>query len=199
MTVLIWIAYAFAMLALFGMQTWLPALFMKKGFSVPRSFSYALVPQCTIVFGTLILGWVMDHFGRKQGLVLWFLLGAVTTFSFSLIHNQIGFYIIGICWGLTGGACITGLQVLPGESYPTKLRSTGAGWAVAAGRAGSIGGPLLGGLLQMTGFSFNQFFIIFALPALICATMVLLFPINIKGESLEAVEAKLAQRPAAGH
>jgi AAHS family 3-hydroxyphenylpropionic acid transporter len=35
--------------------------------------------------------------------------------------------------------------------YPTRIRGTGVGFAVAMGRIGSIAGPLLGGVLVGTG------------------------------------------------
>lgn len=198
MTILIWCVYIFDMLFLFGTQTWLPALFIKRGFGVVKSFSYALVLQVALALGTLLLGWVMDRFGRKQGLILCFILGGLATCSFSVVHSNMGFYIVGAIWGLTGGACVTGIQVLPGETYPTQLRSTGAGWAVAAGRAGAVAGPLLGGALLMAGFTFGQFFIMFALPAFICAALVFFFPVNIKNESVETATGRLVGTIPAG-
>jgi hypothetical protein len=42
---------------------------------------------------------------------------------------------------------MAGMITLSCLAYPTGIRSTGASWAMGAGRIGSIAGPLLGGLL----------------------------------------------------
>jgi AAHS family 3-hydroxyphenylpropionic acid transporter len=39
------------------------------------------------------------------------------------------------------------------QCYPTRIRGAGVGFAVAAGRLGSVAGPLLGGLLVLGGRS----------------------------------------------
>jgi MFS family permease len=87
---------------------------------------------------------------------------------------------------------VIGLHVVTGEIYPTQFRSTAAGWAITIGRIGGIVGPVLGGVLQMAGFTFEQFFVIFAVPSFICALLVFFFRVNVKGESVEIVAARLA-------
>ena len=192
MTILLWCAFILNMFALFGTQTWLPALFVKEGYSVVRSVSYALLPQATIIFGSILLGYNMDRFGRKQGLIIAFVGAGIATYLFSVVRSNIGIYLVGALYGMTGGTCMNGLQVVNGEIYPTQFRSTGAGWAITVGRLGAIVGPLLGGALQMAGFTFNQFFIIFALPTFMAAVIVFFFRVNVRGEGVETVTGKLA-------
>jgi len=99
-----------------------------------------------------------------------------------LLSMATGFFVIG---GQSAQHAVTG------EIYPTFVRSTGVGWALTMGRFGAICGPLLGGLLQSAGFSFSQFFTLLAIPPLLCAILVLFYRVNVRGEALEAVEAKL--------
>jgi MFS family permease len=82
--------------------------------------------------------------------------------------------------------------VVTGEIYPTQVRSTGVGWGLTAGRFGAACGPLLGGLLQSAGVSFNHYFAIFAIPGFLSALLTLFYRINVKGEDLETVTVKLA-------
>jgi MFS family permease len=51
--------------------------------------------------------------------------------------------------GMGIGGCQAGLNSLSGRIYPPAIRSTGAGWALGLGRVGTIGGPLLGGVLNL--------------------------------------------------
>ena len=71
------------------------------------------------------------------------------------------------------GFCVVGAQTggqsLAAESYPTPIRSTGAGWALGIGRAGSIVGPVLGGILLASQLEVKQVFWVAAVPAVIAA------------------------------
>jgi AAHS family 3-hydroxyphenylpropionic acid transporter len=65
---------------------------------------------------------------------------------------------------LYGAAFVAGYFVIGGQLalyaiapglYPTAIRGTGVGAAVAVGRLGSIAGPLLAGTLLLHGFGTN--------------------------------------------
>ena len=53
--------------------------------------------------------------------------------------------------------------------YPTRIRSTGVGWALGIGRIGSIVGPIIGGQLLVRGTAIHQVFWAAAVPAIIAA------------------------------
>jgi|SRR5271157_1141588 len=194
MTILIWFAHIFNMINFFGMGTWLPALFVKQGYSGTRSISYAMVTMIGAIVGAILLGRIMDRFGRKPGLVTNFILGGIATCLFSLVHSNTEIYLVAAFWGLTGGSTMMGLVVVAGETYPTQFRAGAVAWSNTVGRSGAIIAGLLGGWLQMGGFTFNQFFYIFALPCFINAVLVLLFRVNVRGDSVETVTGKLAGR-----
>jgi AAHS family 4-hydroxybenzoate transporter-like MFS transporter len=53
------------------------------------------------------------------------------------------------------------------ELYPKRMRAAGAGWQFAAGRFGSILGPIIGGLLFSSGIAHETLFVLLAVPALL--------------------------------
>jgi len=53
------------------------------------------------------------------------------------------------------------------QLYPRRMRAAGAGWQFAAGRLGSILGPLIGGLLFSSGIAYETLFVAMAVPALL--------------------------------
>jgi AAHS family 4-hydroxybenzoate transporter-like MFS transporter len=55
---------------------------------------------------------------------------------------------------------------LSSEFYPTRIRSTGVGWALGIGRIGSIVGPLVGGLLLSQSTPMRDVFWAAVIPAL---------------------------------
>jgi len=72
-------------------------------------------------------------------------------------------------FGLTiGGGCQAGINSLSAPTYPSAIRATGAGWALGAGRIGSIAGPLLGGLLLGFGFRPQKIFCYGINPGIQC-------------------------------
>jgi len=191
MTLLLWCVYFLTMLCFYGTSTWLPSLLIKAGHTMVRSYTFALAPAIGGMIGMIFLGGFMDRFGRKQALTVNFLCGSIAIWCFGTFTYTVATYIIGFLIGFFVGASITGLNVVAGEIYPTQFRSTGAAWALTVGRLGAIVGPLLGGVLQMAGLNFSQFFIVFATPCFLAAILVILFRVNVRRESVEAVTAKL--------
>ena len=142
--------------------------------------------------GAIFLGMVLDRFGRKWSLVATYLLAAVVSWLFGqATGSPVALYLLSFATGffVIGGQ--SAQHAVTGEIYPTLARSTGVGWALTMGRFGAACGPLLGGLLQSAGFSFSQYFAFLAIPALFCAVLVFFYRVNVKGETLEMVEAEL--------
>ena len=194
MTILLWCVYFFTMLGFYGTQTWLPSLLMKAGHTMVKSYGFSLAAPVGTTLGMIFLGWFMDRFGRKQALVTLFIVGGFAIWLFGIFTSGVALYVIGFLIGASIGSCMTGLNVVAGEIYPTQFRSTGAGWALTIGRMGAIVGPLLGGTLQMAGLNFSQFFFVFALPCFIAAVLVFFFRVNVRRESVEMVTEKLTSR-----
>jgi benzoate transport len=191
MTVLVWCTYLFSMLALYGLSTWLPTLLANSGFSLVKSYSFGIVQSLGAFVGGFLLGCLMDAFGRKPGLCLSFFVGGLSVLLFSAVTSDLVLYIAGAATGIFMVSIPAALHVVAGEIYPTRIRSLGLGSAYAVGRVGSVTGPILGGIIQMAGFSFSQFFLFFSLPSFVCVLLVALFPVGVKREGLEEVTAKL--------
>jgi MFS transporter, AAHS family, benzoate transport protein len=193
MTILVWCTYLFAMLALYGLSTWLPSLLANAGFSIVKSFSYGMVQSLGAFVGGFLLGCFMDFFGRKPGLCFCFFVGGLSVLLFGWVTSTSSLYLVGAATGVFLVGIPSALHVVANEIYPTSVRSTGAGWAYAVGRIGSITGPLIGGIVQTAGFTFSQFFVFFSLPSFLCVILVALYPVGVKKEGLEKVQIKLSQ------
>jgi AAHS family benzoate transporter-like MFS transporter len=191
MTVLVWCTYFFSMLALYGLSTWLPALLANSGFSLVKSYSFGIVQSLGAALGGFLLGCLMDLFGRKPGLCLSFFLGGLSLLLFSAVTSDLVLYIAGAATGIFLVSIPAALHVVAGEIYSTRIRSLGLGSAYAVGRVGSITGPIIGGIVQMAGFSFGQFFLLFSVPSFICVILVAFYPVGVRKEGLEEVTAKL--------
>ena len=79
-------------------------------------------------------------------------------------------FLIGLFVGMGGSGAIA----LAALTYPTAIRSSGVGWAMAMGRLGAVVGPMLGGLLLGLHWSADQILLVIAVPELIGALCVAL-------------------------
>jgi MFS transporter, AAHS family, benzoate transport protein len=187
MTVLLSLTYLLCSIVLYGISSWLPALMVKAGFSLTKSFSYSMVQAIGSCLGGIFLGYLLDIFGRKQGLALTYLLGGLSVLLFSLVTSEVSLYIAGAATGVFVLAAPTALLVVIGETFPTNIRSTGVGFVQAMSKIGSILGPIIGGVLQAVNLNPKQFFVIFALPCFVCVGLVFLYRTKKKGEALETI------------
>jgi MFS family permease len=87
-------------------------------------------------------------------------------------------YLYGSGGALYSGLAVIGLLVIGGQQnapaisvqlYPQRMRSAGVGWQFAAGRFGSILGPIIGGRLLAANISIQLLFVLIAIPTLLSA------------------------------
>lgn len=187
MTCLIWVTYFLNLLVVYGLATWLPSLLVKAGFSLVKSYSFGMVQAIGASAGGFLLGWMMDRFGRKSALAIAYFAGGIVIALFGTVSSNAALYVVGAATGVFVIGAQIAQHVVTGELYPTNIRSTGVGYALTAGRLGSIVGPLMGGALQMAGVNFSQYFLIFAVPSFLCSGLVLLYRVNLRNEGLETV------------
>jgi MFS transporter, AAHS family, 4-hydroxybenzoate transporter len=77
----------------------------------------------------------------------------------------------GAGFGLIGGQAAA--NALAAMSYPTEMRSLGAGWALGIGSVGSITGPAIGAMLLEGQVGIRNVFLLSAVPALLTALAML--------------------------
>jgi AAHS family 3-hydroxyphenylpropionic acid transporter len=177
-TLLLWTASFFSLLVLYLLLNWLPSLVVAKGHSPSDGAAAALAFNAVGVAGALLLGFAVDRFG-----VRWSMLGAYALLASALAAlGPVADLQLIILLSAAAGFMIMGVQYVlyalaPGF-YPAGVRATAAGAAVAAGRAGSIVGPLLAGQLRAAGWSARE--VLTGLPPLViiaaAAVLILSWP-----------------------
>jgi AAHS family 4-hydroxybenzoate transporter-like MFS transporter len=150
------------------LNSWTPLIAVRLGFK----------PQTAALCGVFLnLGGVVGALSsmlwvRRFGV---FKLAAVMVSVGSLGIVSIGFAAhaaasLFLALFISGVLVIGAQQNSPAMSvqlYPRRMRAAGAGWQFAAGRLGSILGPLIGGLLFSSGIAYETLFLAMAVPALL--------------------------------
>lgn len=151
-TLLIWMIFALDLLVTYLLLNWLPTLVVAKGFTAADGASASFWMNIASVGGALLLGWTADRFGYR-----WLLVGVYAGLAAAL-------YVLAQATGMAAvvaGSAAAGLTVVGGlyvlyalapTYYPPHIRAAGAGAAIAVGRLGSIGGPLIAGELRAAGY-----------------------------------------------
>lgn len=152
-TLWLWVAYAGCMMALHLLTSWLPLLLQQAGQSTTRAAQFTGLVHLAGATATLATALLPGP--RGQGWLLGLLVtaagSAVLLGTGGLAHALVAVWIAGLGFGLIGSQGVLG--TLAAQLYPGACRPTGIGAAQAAGRVGSMLGPLTGGALQYAGLS----------------------------------------------
>ena len=171
-TVMLWTAFFCCLLMVYALNSWLPKLMTKAGYSLGSSLSFLLVLNFGAIFGAVGGGWLGDRFNLPRVLAIFFALAAM---SIGLLgFNSPSWLLYSLI--AVAGATTIGSQILlyacGAQFYGLSIRSTGLGWASGIGRNGAIIGPVLGGALMGLAVPLPVNFLAFALPgAAACLAM----------------------------
>jgi AAHS family 4-hydroxybenzoate transporter-like MFS transporter len=169
-TILFWIIFFANLMELYILTSWLPTTINAQGVALRWAQIATALVQIGGIVGALSLAPLVDRFGPQYVLSGAFLSAAlsIVVLSFagvSVALTLIAAFVLGI--GTVGAQnCNNGIAA---KFYPTEIRATGVGWALAVGRIGSIFGPAVGGLILATGFKMQTIFLIATVPPLVAA------------------------------
>jgi MFS transporter, AAHS family, 4-hydroxybenzoate transporter len=169
-TLLLWVVFFMSLLDLYFLSNWLPTVLNDLGASVSAAAAIGSMLQVGGVVGTVALGSVIDRFSFRA-LALVYFIAVFAVFAIGQVGHSAAWVAMAI---FAAGFCIVGGQIaanaLAAGFYPTAVRATGVGWALGIGRAGSIIGPLVGGVLLAMKWSAASVFTAAAAAAL-CAAL----------------------------
>lgn len=181
----LWLMFAGTLLSMYLMTSWMPTLFEGAGIAPAQSaqltgrfhLSGTVAALATAaLLGRLGLAWVLILLSIGVAGVAGI---ALTGFSPPLLTSL----VIAAGFGIVG--CQTALNASAGLIYPSSFRPTGVGAALAAGRIGSIIGPVVGGAFIAAGLSVQHTFFLPLVPigvAIAATTLLLRRRIDIRSE-----------------
>ena len=171
-TLLLWGINFMNLLNLFFLSSWLPTLVTSSGHDLSTAVLAGTVLQFGGVLGTVAMGPVIDRIGFYRVLVPAFAIAAVAVFAIgqpalTLVALFVVIFVSGVC--IVGGQ--PAINALAATIYPTSVRSTGVGWSLGIGRAGSIVGPVVAGQLIGWQWTGSELFMAAAVPAALSCVM----------------------------
>jgi AAHS family benzoate transporter-like MFS transporter len=197
-TILLGLLSATGLLLVYTLNTWLPELMGRAGFSTNGSLAFLLVLNGGAVLGALGASRFADRFGPKPVVAASFLLGAA---AIALLTAGLPLGLL-LAFVAVVGLGTSGTQILiygfVATYYRTNVRSAGVAWCAGFGRLGGIGGPLIGGLLVASGIALTSTFYVLAALAVFGGLLTLVVPTAASRTTRVPAVAE-ATRPALVH
>jgi MFS transporter, AAHS family, 3-hydroxyphenylpropionic acid transporter len=152
-TIGIWISFFCTLIVLYFLLNWLPSLMVSRGMSRSQAGIAQIFFNAGSVVGVLGIGFLMDRFRQTPSVLAIYacIVGALVALSQVASIETLSIAVLFAGMGVVGAQSM--LYALSAASYPTAVRGTGVGAAVAVGRIGSIVGPVAAGQLLSMGKS----------------------------------------------
>ena len=189
-SLLLWITYFMGLVIFYAIVNWMPLLFKDAGLTPTQAVVVsALFPLGGL--GAVVSGWLMDRFNHDRIVAVGFLCTAVFVFAIGRTHGQLAALVA--CVMLAGLMANTSQASLPGLAacyYPTLGRATGVAWMMGIGRFGGIAGSFLVAELARRQFTFEEMFMVLAVPGAVAAASLLIKSLVFAGTGVSRRELR---------
>ena len=129
---------------LYGFITWLPTFFVHQGFSIAKSFGYALVMSLGAPMGSAIGAFTADSWGRKKTIIIASLLAIVFGAIYPFVSNPLLLPVVGLLLTIPIYVLVALLfAVYVPELFPTEVRLRASGICNTLGRGATIVTPFI--------------------------------------------------------
>ncbi|MEI9924786.1 MAG: MFS transporter [Bradyrhizobium sp.] len=173
-TIAIWVTAFLSLFCIFGLSGWIPTVMIQRGETFATSFGFGALMQIMSFVGGLVLGHLVDRFGRSRGLLsLWWALGGCAVLTLVFFND----HLVNVTCVAAAGFFSIGAQFVlnnfTATAYETNVRATAVGMELGVGRVGAILGPFVAGALQQTYQSALLMFISIGCAALVAGGVIL--------------------------
>jgi AAHS family 4-hydroxybenzoate transporter-like MFS transporter len=181
-TLLLWLAIAANLFMTAFIIYWLPTLLVQSGIELSTAIMSITIMNFAGILGGLCLSVMLNRLNP-------FLVLAAVYFVAALAVSQIGFlapWVPGVFMAVFAAGFLAlggfaGISSIAATLYPTELRSTGVGSAIAASKAGAIFGPMAAGAALAAGMSLPVVFMICGLGGITAGiALLLLFRVRMR-------------------
>ncbi|MGU3782271.1 3-(3-hydroxy-phenyl)propionate transporter MhpT [Burkholderia metallica] len=169
-TIALWISYLGTLIVLYFLMNWLPSMVLSHGLTQVQASIVQMMFNVGGGVGAIVIAGLTDRLGKRPVVI-----GMYAGIAISLLALASAAGSVSMAWGgLLAGLFLVGTQsvlyALAGATYPTRVRGTGVGAAVAVGRVGSMVGPLIAGQLLALGQSASML-VIASIPLIVIAAL----------------------------
>jgi MFS family permease len=173
-TILLWIAFFFAMGGYYFVFNWTPKLLTVSGLSAQQGVNSGVLLSLGGMGGTILFAFVGRIAHVQKVAIACLLASAALMFVFALHANDPSLTsVTAVALGGASTSALAGFYALTPALYGADVRSSGMGWAVGTGRIGAILASLTAGNLVDHGWSPVELYGLFAGTFLLASVAIL--------------------------
>ncbi|MGN6570007.1 MAG: MFS transporter [Pseudolabrys sp.] len=184
-TLLLWVVSFGFLWSSNGILFMLPTILQQRGIPLTQAISFMLVQAIAAVFGYSACGFLIDKYGRRPVLFLYYFIGAFCHLWFAMASG-LWLYFAAAAVGWVNPGVYGSTAIYVSELHPTHLRATAVGWFFGIGRIGSFLAPTVVGFMLAYGAGAYVLHT-FALSFLIAAFALWAIGIETRGKALEEI------------
>jgi len=181
-TTALWVVWFAVNFSYYGAFIWLPSLLAADGHTLVRSFEYTLIITLGQLPGYAASAVLVETWGRRRTLAAFLAGSALAAGLFAAASGDVQIVGAGLLLSFFNLGAWGALYAVTPELYPTRVRTTGAGWAAGIGRTASVLAPLAVPSLREAGGA-PLLFALFAAVFVVAAVGALALP-DRTGKSL---------------
>lgn len=172
LTLPLWFAYFNSLLMIYFLMSWLPSIARQSGLALDTSIITSVFLNLGGAIGGIALGRLADRLGAFRTLTGGFVVAGFSLLAIGMVsgHTALLMGLVFVAGVFTIGGQ-TAMNAATATLYPVNVRATALGAALAVGRAGSVLGPTIGGILLASSWPLGMIFTLAAIPAFLAAAM----------------------------
>lgn len=190
---MLWILFFAISFSYYGLTTWIPAMLVREGMTVTKSFGYSLVVFSAIPVGYYAGALVCDWLDRKWTIAACMLGGGLAAIPMIFVRQDSLILFFAFLLYVFMSGVYPPMYAYSSEVYPTNIRATGLGVASAFGRLGAIGAPILIGITYAK-IGFGGVFAVAMAVLLVGAAGTAILGISTSGKTLEQITVEQIAR-----
>ncbi|MGI9344104.1 MAG: MFS transporter [Gammaproteobacteria bacterium] len=169
-----WISFLAVMCGWYFVINWTPKILVDAGLSLDGGISGGLLLSLGGVVGGLSLGFLAGIFRVNRLVALFMFMSVAAMATFGVLATDLPLMLtVAFLIGFFLAGSMIGLYAIIPDVYPTRVRSTGTGWAIGIGRLGAVLGPYLAGVLIAAGWERPLYYLALSLPLVLAMVIVL--------------------------
>jgi AAHS family 4-hydroxybenzoate transporter-like MFS transporter len=145
----VWLIFLANLFGMFCFLNWLPTVLTDLGHDQATANRMLAIYNLGGMAGTIATAWLMSYAGSRGVLGCVAVAGVATALVMGQSNLADPLTAVVLC--AASGVCLNSMQIgaylLSGHVYPTEIRATGVGSAVAVGRIGALGSSFAGALV----------------------------------------------------
>ena len=176
-TVLVTVGYFFHVTTFYFMAKWVPKIVVDMGFAPAAAAGVLVWANVGGATGGAIFGLLTQRINLR-GLTIAVLIGSTVTVAL-FGHGQADLAQLSLICAAVGfctNSGIIGFYAILARAYPARQRATGTGFAVGAGRGGSVLAPIIAGVLFQAGFKLQTVALCMGMGSLIAILCIAALP-----------------------